>query len=114
MNMLLEYWGGEAAYWAFLGTSEDFVLATLRRIGRPRIIEFQVPISCTFYGEAGAGTATSIIDAYATLHGIQRYPRDLDITLTAPLPSSAVLEIHTEGNRTSDVLVSVALPALSV
>ncbi|WP_395517747.1 hypothetical protein [Pseudorhizobium flavum] len=102
VNLLVQHWGGEGAYWAFETGSEDQILETLRGIGRGRIVEFQVPIKSALMGETGAGTATNMLDVYASRLGILRYPRDLDLNLVSPLPASAVLKVHSQGEREYD------------
>lgn len=97
VNLLLQHWGGESAYWTFQTGTEDSVLDALRRIGRARIIELQVPIASVLFGDTGGGTASNILDVYAKLLGIQRYPYGRDLNVIAPLPSSSILRVHNEG-----------------
>jgi hypothetical protein len=97
VNMLVGYWGGESAYWAFLGENGEMI-DLLKSTGRGRILEIAVPLSVVTFGDTGAGTVTNVFDEFAISLGYSRYPRNLDLQLVQPLPAAAILRIHTEGD----------------
>lgn len=99
VNFLVDHWGGESAYWAFQTGSDGDTLDLLKGIGKGRIIEIAVPLSAVNCGDTGAGTASNAFDEFALTLGYDRYPRNLDLHLNQPLPASAILQVHTEGEE---------------
>jgi hypothetical protein len=88
---LLRHWGGEVTY---MWIQEPVLQAKLRTIGRPSMIEIAFPLA-TAGGVWKA--ATGIVRAYALSLGCICHKNAADLCATEPLPASAVLALHTEG-----------------
>jgi hypothetical protein len=92
VKRLLAYWGGEvASFW----TDDPELLVPLAGLGASRILEIAVPLSVTSFGAHSAGQA--VVASFARRAGGTPEKRAFDICATEPLPPSAVLAVHTEG-----------------
>jgi hypothetical protein len=89
---LLKYWGGEVAS---MWIRDKAFSAPLASLGKPRIIEVAVPMSATPHSHR-AGTA--VITTFARSRGATPPKGDFDICTKQPLPPTAVLAVHTEGD----------------
>jgi hypothetical protein len=100
---LLREWGGESVN--FSNEAEAFE-ALLIAIGAPRILEIAVPIRVTRQAHLAA---RAVVAAFAQTLGCHSPPQPFDLYLTEPLPGSAVLNVHAEGDATfGDVLARAA------
>lgn len=93
VERLLQYWGGEVA--SFHQNNSD-LLAKLAQIGRPRVVEIAAPLSATKHAFS-AGRA--VVAAFGRSIGCKIERRDFDLYVGRPLPTAAVIRVHTEGER---------------
>lgn len=91
---LLGRWGGEAAS---MWVKDKNLLATLTKIGKPRIVELSVPMAQTCHSYS-AGEA--VVATFGRSLGCIPDKHAFDLYITAPLSSEAVLAVHTEGDST--------------
>lgn len=90
---LMKHWGGEVAS---MFVQDETRLEPLSRLGRPRIIELAAPVAladCSFRA------ACAVIASFARSRGGIPSKYDFDLRVTSPLPSAAVLAVHTEGEQ---------------
>lgn len=92
VELLLESWGGESAYFWL---SNESVAAKLRNIGTPRIIEIETALRDNLNAFSVAETA---IQAWANNLGASVEPSGCDLAITACLNTAQVLRVHTEGD----------------
>jgi hypothetical protein len=94
VTRFMRYWGGEvASFW----NSDDALLSALSSIGHSRIIETAVPMIAT---RQSFTSGKAVIATFARSHGAIPCKHDFDLYVTRPLPSSAILLVHTEGDAT--------------
>lgn len=98
---LMARWGGEvASFWL----QDAGHLETLAAIGRRAIVELAVPLELTRHAHS-AGEA--IIATFGRSLGCVPSKHAFDVYVTAPLPGTAVLAIHSDADPTfSDVAVT--------
>jgi hypothetical protein len=90
---LMAHWGGEVAS---MWIRDQSLLARLASIGRPRIVEIAVPIRATRHGYS-AGKA--VVATFARARGCIPEKQAFDLYAKEPLGPSAILAVHTEGDR---------------
>ncbi|MDV3251118.1 hypothetical protein DevBK_07245 [Devosia sp. BK] len=89
---LLGRWGGEvASFW----TEDNELIETLSRIGTPRILEIAVPLHATHHSYAAANT---VVRTFARSRGALPDKGAFDLYTEQPLPATAVLAVHSEGD----------------
>tara|TARA_R110002020_G_C16315967_1_gene774282 strand:+ start:2948 stop:3748 length:801 start_codon:yes stop_codon:yes gene_type:complete len=98
VEMLVAHWGGESSYFPFMGGSEDSaMLDVIRKIGRGRILEIEVPMSST--KDTGPISATrTVFDVVERSLGYKK-PLALDFNSLEPLPPEAIRRVISEGER---------------
>jgi hypothetical protein len=97
VNLLVDHWGGESAYWLFTGPEDRPMVEVLKRIGRGRVIEIAMSLKDPNGGLAGFSAARTAVRGYVRSLDHQIYPEALDLALEHPLPASHILKVHTEG-----------------
>ena len=91
---LLKYWGGEVAS---MYIRDKELAARLALWGKPRIIEVAVPMRATTkYHPHSAGCAA--IASFARSRGSITSSHAFDVAVNKPLPATAILAVHTEGD----------------
>jgi len=95
---LMAHWGGEVAS---MWMQDEAHLAPLARIGRPRILEVAVPLALTSHAFS-AGCA--VVAAYGRAHGAHPEKKAFDLYVHQPLPPSALLAVHTQGEVNFDAM----------
>lgn len=93
---LLESWGGESAYFWL---SDQAVLAKLRTLGVPRIMEIETAL--TDHLNAFSVSET-VLRAWARKSGAPVRPLGCDLAITDCLDSAKVLRVHTGGDSSFD------------
>ena len=89
---LMKHWGGEvASTWV----RDTELLAPLREIGRPRIIEIAVPLATT---SDSYSAAKAVVATLGRSIGAIPSKGAFDLYTNQALPPSAVLAIHTAGD----------------
>nr|WP_314121564.1 hypothetical protein [uncultured Brevundimonas sp.] len=91
VELLLGNWGGEGVYFWLSDPDHTALVAT---IGRPRILEVAAPLSKSPHAFSAAEAVTA---AFARSIGCTPEAKVFDLYVTAPLPPSAVLAVHTAG-----------------
>ncbi|MEN5229734.1 hypothetical protein [Brevundimonas naejangsanensis] len=91
VELLLESWGGEAAYF-WLKDPEQKLLLT--KIGQPRIIEIAVPLRLTRHAYSAA---EAVLSTFGRTLGSAPESRRFDLYSWHPLPPEAVLAVHSAG-----------------
>jgi hypothetical protein len=99
VKLLVEHWGGESAYWLFVGTEDEDMIDLLKGIGRGRIIEIAIPLKDANEGLAEFSVARTAVREYARSRGYEIYSGGLDLDIERPLPSDVILRVHTEGDK---------------
>ncbi|WP_299940027.1 hypothetical protein [uncultured Nitratireductor sp.] len=102
VNLLLEHWGGESAYWCITGENDDELTDTLRNLGRGRIFEIHLPVADANHGNANTSLGAPIVREYARTLGFDIYPEARDITIYEPAPPSVIIRHHNEGDEKYD------------
>lgn len=93
VTRLLQYWGGEvASFW----TDDEALLDPIRAIGRPRVLEVAVPLSSTKHRYRAA---RAMLAAYSRAIGCVESSHGCDVCVVSPLPGSAIITVHTDGNN---------------
>ena len=94
VELLLESWGGEAVcFWQRDETLRDL----LRRIGRARVLEIAMPLSCSRHGFSAA---QAIASNYGRALGCRPDSHGFDLYSVEPLGPDCVLAVHSEGEPT--------------
>lgn len=89
---LMKHWGGEVAS---MWVSDPALLAPLQAIGRARIVEIAMPLAVTRHSYA-AGKA--VVSTFGRSVGAIPEKAAFDLYSYQPVPPSAVLAVHTEGD----------------
>ena len=86
-----ESWGGEISRWAI---TDETILENLRVLGKPRIIEVEIPVKLLGYVASRIASQIIAVKGHEPL-----LPGGFgaDIYISSPLPASSVLRVHTEG-----------------
>jgi hypothetical protein len=95
---LMKHWGGEVAS---MWSKDEVLLALLASIGQPRVIEIAVPVSATRHS-FHAGRA--VVATFARSHGCVAEKKGFDLYVKEPLPPSAILAVHSEGDRSFNAM----------
>lgn len=95
---LMAHWGGEVAN-MFL--RDEALLGVLAAIGRPRIVELAVPLRYTRHAYSAA---EAVVATFARACGAIPAKQAFDLNVDTPLPASAVLAVHTEGEPVFDAV----------
>lgn len=90
VELLLESWGGEVAYF---WQRDPQLQLLLRQIGRPRVLEVAVPLNKT-RDSSSAGSA--VIASYGRMLGCNCDRRVFDLYTEHPLSSDHILAVHSE------------------
>jgi hypothetical protein len=93
VTLLLEHWGGELVYF---WQRDPHLIERLRGIGRARIIEVAVPLSCTKHTYSAA---KAILASYGRQLRCHTEVGDFDLYANAELPPEAVLNVISEGDK---------------
>lgn len=94
VELLLESWGGESAYF---WQRDPELQALLRRIGRPRVLEIAMPLAHSRHGYSGA---EAVMATYGRTIGCRPDKRAFDLYTHHPLPAGHILAVHSEGEAT--------------
>jgi len=92
VSLLLENWGGEAAYFWL---RDEALQALVASIGRPRVIEVAAPLAATRHQHSAA---EAMVAAYGKALGLRWEAKMFDLYVIQPLPPQAVLAVHSEGD----------------
>ena len=95
---LIAHWGGEVAS---MWMQDEALLAPLARIGRPRVLEVAVPVALTNHAFS-AGCA--VVATYGRAHGAHPEKHSFSLYVHQPLPPSALLAVHTQGEVGFDAM----------
>lgn len=88
---LMAHWGGEvASFWV----SDAALSAPLTRLGKARIVEIAVPLAATRHTHAAS---KAVVATFGRTRGTIPEKSVFDLYLKTPLPATAVLALHTEG-----------------
>lgn len=90
---LLRHWGGEALYNSH--DSDDKMGPVLRAIGKPCLVEADVPISSL---NSIGGLSLDWARAYAMRHGAHGDPVRYEACVVAPLPAARVIRVIESGD----------------
>lgn len=91
VELLLESWGGESAYfWQRDAALQDM----LKQIGRPRVLEVAMPL---VHSRHGYSAAEAVVATYGRLLGCRPDKHAFDLYTHQPLGPEHVLAIHSEG-----------------
>jgi hypothetical protein len=95
---LLARWGGEvASFW----TKDPALLAPLTVAGEPRIIELAVPLRSTRHAyEAAKAVTATFGHTLECTHGSHSF----DLYVTTPLGPDSVLQVHSEGDSSFELI----------
>jgi hypothetical protein len=91
VELLLESWGGESAY--FWQRDPD-LQALLKNIGTPRVLEIAMPLACSRHSYS-AGEA--IVATYARMLGVSPDKKAFDLYTHRPLGPEHLLAVHSAG-----------------
>lgn len=92
VELLVESWGGEAAYF---WQQDESLQTILKRIGRARVLEVAIPLS---YSRHAYDAAQAVVAAYGRMLGCVPDSGGFDLYTTQPLPAQNVLAVHSEGD----------------
>jgi hypothetical protein len=92
VELLLESWGGEAAYFWL---SDETVAAKLRTIGIPRIVEIETALGDKLNAFSAAQT---VVQAWARSLDVPVHVSGSDLSIIDCLDTARVLRVHTEGD----------------
>lgn len=92
VELLLESWGGESAYF---WQRDRELQELLKRIGRPRVLEIAMPLAHSRHGYAAAD---AVVATYGRLLGCRTDRKTFDLYTHKPLGPAHVLAIHTAGD----------------
>ncbi len=101
VSLLVNNWGGEVGYFWIDESQDPDLLTRVQSIGRGRIFELAVPMTSKD-GRPLSGcwsTAKDIVNVLATSHGFRTDRLGFDLAVKSPLPASAILAVHTEGDE---------------
>ena len=91
VELLLESWGGEAAYF----WQRDKQLQTLlKSIGRPRVLEIAMPLA---YSRHSYSAAAAVVATYGRALGCSPDKHAFDLYSHQPLSPNHIINVHTEG-----------------
>jgi hypothetical protein len=91
VELLLESWGGEAAYfWQQDPSLQDL----LKRIGRPRVLEIAMPL---VHSRHGYSAAEAVVATFGRTPGCRPDKHAFDLYTYQPLGPAHILGVHSEG-----------------
>jgi hypothetical protein len=91
VELLLEHWGGEGVYFWL---RDPQLIERVKSVGRPRVIEFAVPLRVTRHAYPAA---KAVAATFVRALGCDPDWSEFDLYTTSALSADAVLNIHTEG-----------------
>ena len=91
VELLLQYWGGEVVYF---WQQDAEILEALSRIGRSRVVELKLSLSCRYDCHS---VAEAMAASFARSLGEVASQGCFDIFFKKPLPSSSIIQVHSEG-----------------
>lgn len=91
VDPLMKHWGGEVAS---MWVHDEAFLAPLAVLGRPRVVELAVPVELA---DASYSAARAVIATFARSRGAVPDKYAFDLRVTSPLPGTAILAVHTQG-----------------
>jgi hypothetical protein len=89
---LMRHWGGEVAS---IWIQDETLSASLASLGKPRIVEVAVPMNTTRHSY---NAAQAVVATFARSHGSIPGKLAFDLFVDQPLPATAILAVHTEGD----------------
>lgn len=92
VELLLESWGGEAAYF---WQRDDALQEMLKGIGRPRVLEIAMPLA---HSRHCYSAAEAVIAAYGRTLGCDTNKKTFDLYTHQPLGPVHLLAVHSEGD----------------
>ena len=95
---LMDHWGGEVAS---MWMKDEALLAPLATIGQPRILEMAVPLALTNHAFSAA---CAVVATYGRAHGAHPEKKAFDLYVNQPLPPSALLAVHSQGEASFDAM----------
>ena len=98
VKLLLESWGGESAYFHQQDTE---TLRKLRQIGRPRVIEVDMPLINSRHAYPAA---KAVVSTYGRLLGCQSESGTFDLYSEQSLGPKSILAVHSEGDGSFDLI----------
>lgn len=93
VTSLLGSWGGESIYWRI---QDPELVASIGRIGRPRVLEIALPLNA---GPDARAAARAVTRTFAAGLGCRVTRERLDLHVVRPLGPEAVVAVHTEGDE---------------
>lgn len=92
--LLIRHWGGEVAS---MFARSSALTDPLRTLGHPRVIEIAAPVALA---DCGHEAAEAVIAAFGRSRGGIPGKREFNLRVMDPLPPTAVLKVHSEGDAT--------------
>jgi len=101
VSLLVNNWGGEVGYFWIDESQDPDLLTRVQSIGRGRIFELAVPMTDKDGRPLSRcwSAAKDIVNVLASSHGFQTDRLGFDLAVKSPLPASAILAFHTEGDE---------------
>ncbi|CAA2161101.1 hypothetical protein MBRA_06261 [Methylobacterium brachiatum] len=93
VTSLLGSWGGESIYWRI---QDPELVASIARIGRPRVLEIALPLDA---GPDARAAARAVTRTFAAGLGCMVTRERLDLHVVRLLGPEAVVAVHTEGDE---------------
>jgi hypothetical protein len=93
VTSLLRSWGGESIYWRI---QDPELVASIGRIGRPRVLEIALPLDA---GPDARAAAHAVTRTFAAGLGCRVIRERLDLHVVRSLGPEAVVAVHTEGDE---------------
>lgn len=91
VELLLERWGGEAAYFC---QQDPSLQDLLKRIGRPRVLEIAMPL---VHSDHGLSAAEAVVATFGRTLGCRPDQHVFDLYTYQPLGAAHILGVHSEG-----------------
>jgi hypothetical protein len=93
VELLVESWGGEAAYF---WQRDKGLQELLKQIGHARVLEVAIPLS---YSRHAFYAARAVVATYGRMLGCVPDNGGFDLYTSQPLPAQNVIVIHSDGDR---------------
>lgn len=99
--LLVNHWGGEVGYFWIDESQDPDLLNRVQSIGRGRVFELAVPLSDNERRPIMGcwSAANTVLNLFARDIGFQTDRLGFDLCVKSPLPASAILAVHTEGDE---------------
>jgi hypothetical protein len=108
VELLLESWAGESAYfWQRDTALQDM----LKRIGRQRVLEIAMPL---VHSRHGYSAAEAVVATYGRLLGRRPDKHSFDLYTHQPLGPEHLLAVHSEGEPNFGAMARATRPASSM